>query len=320
MIDNVPHEKPEHHTWVMRPRCRTQEIGPEFRFNGRLQVQRVMDSLTKETCKYFDKREICNGPRGFKNDDAVKTFVKTGEWDYVPGLRGDDYESDTDLHEDLKRDHKLNQTNYVVPPKKIMASLHRKTHFRGATAVGLSVNNMKINTKLFNEDFIEIANNLPSMQEKVRAVAKTTLRAHSQSTQKRTSRISKNTATLNPDEEDARLDKLQKMRNQQIDYCGLSNEVLRMTNYQRKPEAATAHQFTRKGAGIGGWGKMDERARTTAGYGRTGFGKRPSTSNWLGAGVSPRDSIISGNSMVSPSTMHSSIVHSESRGVIVRKK
>lgn len=51
------------------------------------------------------------------------------------------------------------------------------------------------------------------MHDKVRATAKTTLRAHSQSTSKR-SRVSKGGAvTLNPDEEDARLDKLQKMRN-----------------------------------------------------------------------------------------------------------
>ena len=278
-----------------------------------------MDGLCKETGKYFDKTEICDGPGGFKNDDAVKTFVKNGEWDYVPGLRHDDYESETDLQHELKRPNKLNQTSYVVPPKKIMASLHRKTHFRGATAVGLSVNSMKIQTKLFNEDFIEIANNLPQMQDKVRATAKTTLRAHSQSTSKR-SRVSKGAVTLNPDEEDARLDKLQKMRNQQIDYSGLAGEVLRMTNYHRKPEAATNHKFTKKGAGIGGWGKVDERARTSAGYGRTGFGGRPSTNNWLNSNVSPRDSMVSGGSMVSPSTMHSSVVNSESRGVLIRKK
>ena len=35
---------------------------------------------------------------------------------------------------------------------------------------------------------------------------------------------------FDPDEEDARLDRLQKMRNKKIDYGGLTNDILKLTN------------------------------------------------------------------------------------------
>jgi hypothetical protein len=53
-VDNKPVPKPEHKTWVMRPRDRSKEIGPEFRFNSNLQVERIMDDLQAKTGFYFD--------------------------------------------------------------------------------------------------------------------------------------------------------------------------------------------------------------------------------------------------------------------------
>ena len=44
-VDNKPVAKPEHQAWVMLPRDRTKEIGPVFRFNSNLQVERMMDNL-----------------------------------------------------------------------------------------------------------------------------------------------------------------------------------------------------------------------------------------------------------------------------------
>lgn len=80
---------------------------------------------------------------------------------------------------------------------------------------------------------------------------------------------------VDPDEEDARLDRLQKMRNKKIDYGGLTSDVLKMTNQQRQPMAASCSNFLKKGHGPGGWGgHHDEMARVTAEYGKTGFAPR----------------------------------------------
>lgn len=53
VIDSVPAEKPEHRNWVMRPRARREEIGPQFRFNSNLQIERVMDRICHDTGRYF---------------------------------------------------------------------------------------------------------------------------------------------------------------------------------------------------------------------------------------------------------------------------
>jgi hypothetical protein len=68
-----------------------------------------------------------------------------------------------DLQEALSRKKKIHQTNYVVPPKSILESLHRKTHSKAAHDIRLGVNSMKIDTKLFNEEFISVAHNLPTL-------------------------------------------------------------------------------------------------------------------------------------------------------------
>lgn len=46
VLDSQPTE-PEHVNWKMRPRTRKLEIGPEFKFNSHLQVERVIDHLQK---------------------------------------------------------------------------------------------------------------------------------------------------------------------------------------------------------------------------------------------------------------------------------
>ena len=105
LVDNVPFDKPEYLNWTMRPRNRAAEIGPEFRFAPHLQVERVMDRLTAVTGKYFDQNEIRSDPAsGFKNEDALKAFAKTGNFDYVPGLRREEFSSDSDFNEALHRD------------------------------------------------------------------------------------------------------------------------------------------------------------------------------------------------------------------------
>ncbi len=66
---------------------------------------------------------------------------------------------------------------------------------------------------------------------------------------------------------------------------------------------------------------MDERSRTAAGYGRIGFANRPSGTNWeLKPPVHMQGSVFGDNSLMTPSTQHSSLVHSDSRGLCVRRK
>ena len=96
-VDNKPLPKPVHQSWNLRPRDHALEIGPQFRTNAHLQVQRVMDKLTYETNRYFEQHEIQHDPKGFGNKKAVEQYVKTGEYDFVAGLRRDQYESFTDL-------------------------------------------------------------------------------------------------------------------------------------------------------------------------------------------------------------------------------
>jgi len=83
----------------------------------------------------------------------------------VPGLKADDYDSESDLNVALEREGKLMQTSYVVPPRRIMSTMHEKTYFTATHGLKMAVNSMKIKTKEFNEDFVDMANNLAKMQK-----------------------------------------------------------------------------------------------------------------------------------------------------------
>lgn len=63
--------------------------------------------MTSETGKYFDVYEIENRFKGFNNKKALEDYVKTGQYDYVPGLRRDSYNSITDLKVALERSNKI---------------------------------------------------------------------------------------------------------------------------------------------------------------------------------------------------------------------
>lgn len=276
-----------------------------------------MDDLTSMTQKYFDQDEI-RASADFNNHGALTDFKKTRDFDFIPGVKPDDYDSDTDLHAALKRGNKLNQTNYILPPRKVMSTLHRKTHFAGAKAIKLGINSMKIRTKMFNENFIDVANNLPSARDQRHQ--KQLPRARSQASTGR-SQMRGQQSLVDPDEEDRRLDRIQKMRNQEIDYCGLTTDVLKVTNQQRQPVAAQSANFLKKGRGPGGWGgHIEESARASTSYGKKGFG--PIHGDWNrqrgpseSGSPQPNES-----SLMTPSTMHSSLMHSASRGTIVKKK
>lgn len=57
ILDPTP-SLPERVTWNMRPRNKNLELGPEFKFTHRLQMQRVSDRLNSETWNSFKQSEI----------------------------------------------------------------------------------------------------------------------------------------------------------------------------------------------------------------------------------------------------------------------
>lgn len=59
-------------------------------------------------------------------------------------MNEDEYSDDSEYRRALKRDNRLQQTNYVIPPDKIMQSLHVKTHYKGAQSIISEHGSMKI--------------------------------------------------------------------------------------------------------------------------------------------------------------------------------
>jgi hypothetical protein len=78
----------------------------------------MMEKLQHSTGKWYEIKDI-NG-NGDKNDKALKEYVRTHKYDFNPGLEPSHFDSVTDLKTALKRDKKINQTNFIIPPKRIM--------------------------------------------------------------------------------------------------------------------------------------------------------------------------------------------------------
>lgn len=81
----------------MRPRNKTAEIGPEFRFTSHLQIERLMDKLQRDVGLDY-KIEDVNGKtkRGQSNDKALKEFIATGKFKNLPGISPEDFDDDND--------------------------------------------------------------------------------------------------------------------------------------------------------------------------------------------------------------------------------
>ncbi len=104
-IDNIP-TQPEHLNWRMRQRLKHKQIGPEFRFNSHTQAERLFDSVRSQIGHNFREEDYTRGS-GFNNEKAIKTYIKTGEFNFVPGINPDHYDSETDLKAALKRENKI---------------------------------------------------------------------------------------------------------------------------------------------------------------------------------------------------------------------
>jgi hypothetical protein len=72
----------------------------------------------------------------------------------------ENYEDPESYEDACQRKIKIHQTNFAVQPKRLLKSLHRKTHFNGADAISQKLGCLQIKTRLFNAEFIEIKANL----------------------------------------------------------------------------------------------------------------------------------------------------------------
>ncbi len=111
MLDTKPNT-PEHRNWKMRERCRSKEIGPEFRLKSNLQTERVMHSLQRETGMSFTQEDIV---RERSVQKAMNRYIKSGQFNFTPGLNKDDFEDDDEFAKALqRRKTKIHQTDFVI--------------------------------------------------------------------------------------------------------------------------------------------------------------------------------------------------------------
>ena len=142
----------------------------------------------------------------------------------------------------------------------LLQRLHNKTYFHGADSMSLNRGVMKIRTRLFNEQFIEVMNNLQDSSAKTH---------NSKGKEKPTKAI---TQTEMNDEEDARLLRAQNTNNAQINYSELAGQVLRHCHVTRQIEAAQKGNFLRKNQGKQAWSHMpDVNNETAKSFGKIGF-------------------------------------------------
>jgi hypothetical protein len=87
-----------------------------------------MKQFTEHEVQGFSQRSDL---RSFDAPSAIKKFIRTGIFQNKLNVDPDQFDDESEFQEALKRESKLQQTNYVVPPDKIMQSLHLKTHFKG---------------------------------------------------------------------------------------------------------------------------------------------------------------------------------------------
>ncbi len=129
--------------------------------------------------------------------------------------------------------------------------------------MSLDIGTMKVTTRLFNEEFINIAKHLDLSEEvqKLPVQIKSPVRSK------------KHAHKFDPDAEDERLNRIQMMLNQKIDYSQLTQRVLKSCGQQRSPDAAKTLRYLRSRQGPGAWGKLDSVTRKSLEYGRTGFPK-----------------------------------------------
>lgn len=67
--------KSEVKAWDLRQRVREEEVGPQFRFQSRLQIERLQDTCSKDTSMNFEAVELTNASL----KAHLKNYYKSGE-------------------------------------------------------------------------------------------------------------------------------------------------------------------------------------------------------------------------------------------------
>jgi hypothetical protein len=119
-LDTMP-TPPEHMNFALRQhQPANQRLEPKrFRITHNLQIERVLDEINKQGTRYFKKSDL-EGHRQKEVSKAIKQYAKTGKVDFNPGVKEDDYDSETEFLEAYQRDTTLHATDFVVEPRSVI--------------------------------------------------------------------------------------------------------------------------------------------------------------------------------------------------------
>lgn len=180
IMQTIP-SKPEHQNWQLKPREKHREIGPQFRHDDQLQVQRLMKHLSSNTSQFTIGEVNGRAPRrdmkSFNSRATMDSFLRSGEYKHRLNVDPEHFDDPDEYQDALKRDTKLQQTNYLIPPDKMLQSLHTKTHFKASQGIAQDVLSLKITSRMYNEEFINAKAHLQT-----RVTAKTPMAFKSQPT------------------------------------------------------------------------------------------------------------------------------------------
>lgn len=135
--------------WNMRPRNKPQEIGPQFRFDNRTQLQRVKQSLCTQITNEFSLNE-CTSPMIEKK---IKKFIQSGDYGHIQKTSKSKQKSDKILLFPNDKDDERMQKPLLFNPKQMLGGLHKKTHFKASETIrngvggSLRTNNYEITSQ-----------------------------------------------------------------------------------------------------------------------------------------------------------------------------
>ena len=111
--------------WNMRPRDKKKEIGPRFRFNHKIQMERLHHDLQHEVKQQFERNQLASGDTVAQ----MQKIVRDGEAALVnkEAFMKAIYPSSV-------RDSKLGNLVFHQP-KDLMPTIHQKTLFKAAMTV-----------------------------------------------------------------------------------------------------------------------------------------------------------------------------------------
>lgn len=173
--------------------------------------------------------------------------------------------------------------------------------------MGLDYGTMKVETRLFNEEFLNAQANLEGPD----AVDLGFI-----------SELTSPGRMTAEDLEDARLNRMQIMQDQKLDYAELTSKILKSTKFQRNPDLAAKENFLKSRTGMGAWGHPEE--STLFQTSRSEFGKlsftRPAKTAASSTRSRNRQSTTTSQGKQDICDRYSSLMRSESRGILTKHK